>query len=54
MALTGGERAGAAVAPRAGKELKKTTMELGGSRRLIVLADADLDKAVGVGACGVG
>lgn len=46
VALTGSEGAGSIVAARAGKNLKKSTMELGGSDALIVLADADLDKTV--------
>ena len=46
IAVTGGERAGSAVAAQAGKNLKKSTMELGGSDAFIVLEDAELDKTV--------
>ena len=46
VALTGSEGAGSVVAARAGKNLKKSTMELGGSDALVALADADLDKTV--------
>ncbi|MBK0679087.1 aldehyde dehydrogenase family protein [Klebsiella oxytoca] len=46
VALTGSEGAGSIVAAQAGKALKKSTMELGGSDAFVVLADADLDKTV--------
>ncbi len=46
VALTGSEGAGAVIAAQAGKALKKTTMELGGSDAFVVLADAELDKTV--------
>lgn len=46
VALTGGAEAGAVVAAEAGRHLKKSTMELGGSDALIVLADADVERSV--------
>lgn len=46
VALTGSVEAGKSVAARAGQNLKKSTMELGGSDAFIVLDDADLEKTV--------
>jgi len=46
VALTGGVSAARAVASRAGQNLKKSTMELGGTDAFIVLDDADVDKTI--------
>jgi succinate-semialdehyde dehydrogenase/glutarate-semialdehyde dehydrogenase len=46
VALTGSVEAGRSIAARAGQNLKKTSMELGGSDAFIVLDDADLEKTV--------
>lgn len=46
VALTGSERAGTSVGAAAGKNLKKVTMELGGSDAFIVLEDAEIDETV--------
>ena len=47
--VTGSVRAGSAVASEAGKVIKKTVMELGGSDAFIVCEDADIPKAVEIG-----
>lgn len=44
--LTGSGPAGSSVASIAGKNIKKTVLELGGSNALIILKDCDIEKSV--------
>ena len=46
LAVTGSVAAGRSLAARAGKNLKVSSMELGGSDAFIVLEDADLEHAI--------
>ncbi|SRX73626.1 NAD-dependent succinate-semialdehyde dehydrogenase [Aequorivita antarctica] len=46
VTLTGSGPAGSSVASIAGKNIKKTVLELGGSNALVVLKDCDMDKTI--------
>jgi succinate-semialdehyde dehydrogenase / glutarate-semialdehyde dehydrogenase len=52
VSLTGSEEAGSSIAEQAGKYIKKSVLELGGSDAFIVLEDADIDEAVKWGIIG--
>jgi benzaldehyde dehydrogenase (NAD) len=52
VSFTGSTRAGRTVAELAGRHLKRVHLELGGNSALVVLEDADLDRAASAGAWG--
>ncbi len=48
VSLTGSEKAGRAIAETAGKNLKKTVLELGGNNACVVWEDADLENMIAI------
>jgi acyl-CoA reductase-like NAD-dependent aldehyde dehydrogenase len=52
ISFTGSTRVGRIVAEKAGRHLKRVILELGGKAPLIILADADLERAVAAASFG--
>jgi succinate-semialdehyde dehydrogenase/glutarate-semialdehyde dehydrogenase len=49
VSITGSESAGQRVAETAGRNIKKSLLELGGNNAFVVLEDADIEKAAEIG-----